>query len=164
MEYTLSRYEKHLNENGSLKEIFITVKLRIDANEVWEQGYWLTPAELDLIALDESNLTPIIEATAVKAEESYNRYINEPEVVEPVIIPFNVNDFLFGLMGAFTPLLNYADILIFYPMIADFARAENFEGMNMFLHVLIDSSVMTEEQFNILNGVLLQQNIDLNNL
>ena len=98
MEYTLSRYEKHLNENGSLKEIFITVKLRIDANEVWEQGYWLTPAELDLIALDESNLTPIIEATAVKAEESYNRYINEPEVVEPVIIPFNVNDFLFGLL------------------------------------------------------------------
>ena len=77
---------------------------------------------------------------------------------------FQVNDFLFGLMGAFTPLMDYSNILIFYPMIADFARAENFEGMNMFLHGLIDGSVMTEEQFNLINGVLLQQNIDLNNL
>ena len=165
MEHTLSRFEKILNENGSLKEVFITVKLRIDANEVWEQGYWLTPAELDLIALDESNLTPVIDAVAIKAEESYNNYINEPPIEEPVIeVPFNVNDFLFGLMVAFTPLMDYANILIFYPMVGDFARAENFEGMNMFLRGLIQNGIMSQEQFDTLNGVLLQQNIDLNNL
>jgi len=67
-------------------------------------------------------------------------------------------------MIAFTPLTDYADILIFYPMVGDFARAENFEGMNMFLRGLIQGGIMTQEQFDTLNGVLLQQNIDLNNL
>jgi len=165
MEHTLSRFEKILNENGSLKEVFITVKLRIDANEVWEQGYWLNPAELDLIMLNEENLIPIIDKVTIMAEESYNKYINEPPVEEPVEpILFDVNIFLFGLMEAFSPLTDYSDILVFYPMVGDFARAENFAGMNMFLQGLIQASIMTQEQFNKLNSVLLQQNIDLNNL
>jgi len=165
MEHTLSRFEKILNENGSLKEVFITVKLRIDANEVWEQGYWLNPAELDLVMLNEENLTPIIDKVAIMAEESYNKHINEPPVEESIKpISFNVNDFLFGLMGAFTPLTDYSDILVFYPMVGDFARAENFAGMNMFLQGLIQASILTQEQFDKLNNILLQQNIDLNNL
>jgi len=163
MEHTLSRYEKILNENGSLKEVFITVKLRIDANKVWEQGYWLNPAELDLIALDESNLASIIEKVTIMGEESYNRYINEPLVPEPVVeVPFNVNNFLFGLMEAFTPLTDYSDILVFYPMIADFSRANNFIGMNTFLQGLIKDFMMTEIQFDLINSVLQQQGIDLN--
>jgi len=165
MEYTLSRYEKILNENGSLKEVFITVKLRIDANQVWEQGYWVNPAELDLIMLNEENLTPIIDKVAIMTQESYNKYINEPPVEEPVEpILFDVNIFLFGLMEAFSPLTDYSDILVFYPMVGDFARAENFAGMNMFLQGLIQASILTQEQFDKLNGVLQQQGIDLNNL
>jgi len=78
MNYTLSRLEKILNENGSLKEIFITIKLRINANKTWEYGYWLIPVELDLVISNEQNLIPIIDAVAVKAEQIYNEYINQP--------------------------------------------------------------------------------------
>lgn len=85
------------------------------------------------------------------------------EIIDP-IENFNVNDFLFGLMGEFTPLMDYSNILIFYPMIADFARAKNFEGMKYFLQQLMAGSIMTQEQFDKLNSVLLQQNIDLTNL
>ena len=77
---------------------------------------------------------------------------------------FDVDQFLLGLMGAFTPLIDYSNILVFYPMVADFARAENFEGMNMFLQGLLENEIMTIEQFNLINSVLLQQGIDLNNL
>ena len=77
---------------------------------------------------------------------------------------FDVDQFLLGLMEAFTPLVDYSNILPFYPMVADFARAKNFVGMNMFLQGLIQDGIMTQEQFDKLNNVLLQQNIDLNNL
>ena len=80
------------------------------------------------------------------------------------IIPFNIDNFLFSLMEAFTPLTDYTDILIFYPMIADFARANNFEGMNVFVQGLMSYSIMTQDQFNTLNSVLQIQGIDLNNL
>jgi len=100
----------------------------------------------------------------VEQKNILDNIINNSPSNPPEKVIFNINDFLFGLMGAFTPLLNYSDILVFYPMIADFARAENFEGMNTFLRGLIQCSVMTEEQFNLINSVLLQQNIDLNNL
>lgn len=90
------------------------------------------------------------------------------EVIPPIlpdpIENFNVDQFLLGLMGAFTPLTDYANILVFYPMVGDFARAENFVGMNMFLQGLMQASIMTQEQFNTLNEVLKQQGIDLNNL
>jgi hypothetical protein len=77
---------------------------------------------------------------------------------------FNVNDFLLGLMGVFTPLIDYTNILVFYPMVADFARVYNFEGMKLFLQGLIENGFMTQEQFDKLNDVLQQQGIDLNNL
>ena len=80
------------------------------------------------------------------------------------IISFNVDNFLFGLMEAFTPLTDYANILVFYPMIADFARAKNFEGMKIFVQGLMSYSIMTQNQFNNLNNVLQLQGIDLNNL
>lgn len=94
--------------------------------------------------------------------QTVNQILNE-EIINS-IENFNVDQFLLGLMGAFTPLIDYANILVFYPMVADFARAKNFIGMNMFLQGLISNSIMTIDQFNTLNGVLQQQNIDLNNL
>jgi len=167
MEYTLNRFEKILNEDNTIKEIFISVKLFEGENKVfvWEQGYWLTEVEKNTIIIDEQNLTSIIDKVAIMAEESYNNYINEPPIEEPIEpILFDVNIFLFGLMEAFTPLTDYIDILIFYPMVGDFARAENFEGMNIFLQGLISNYIMTQEQFDKVNGVLQQQGIDLNNL
>lgn len=90
-----------------------------------------------------------------------NGIINSPPIS---LIFFNVNSFLLGLMQAFTPLTDYSNILVFYPMIADFARANNFQGINQFLQGLIAARIMTQDQFNKLNSVLLLQNIDLNNL
>jgi hypothetical protein len=108
-------------------------------------------------------LNGIIELdTQINTSEEFTQYgldINEYKMQD-----FSVNDFLLGLMEAFTPLADYANISVFYPMIADFARANNFVGMNMFLQGLIENGIMTQEQFNKLNGVLQQQNIDLNNL
>jgi hypothetical protein len=108
-------------------------------------------------------LNGIIELdTQINTSEEFTQYgldINEYKKQD-----FSVNNFLLGLMGAFTPLTDYANILVFYPMIADFARAYNFEGMDIFLQGLISYSIMTIEQYNTLNSVLQQQGIDLNNL
>lgn len=163
MEHTISRLEKILNENGSIKEVFITVKLRLNANDTWEYGYWLTPAEIDSIVIDENNINEIVDRVAIIAEEAYNNSLNIVPDPTP-ILPFNVDNFLFSLMEAFTPLTDYMDILIFYPMIADFARANNFIGMNVFVQGLMSYSIMTQDQFNTLNTVLQLQGIDLNNL
>ena len=80
------------------------------------------------------------------------------------VIIFNSDTFLFGLMGVFTPITSYTDILPFYAMIADFARAYNFVGMNAFLQGLISAFLITQNEFTLLNNVLKQQGIDLTNL
>ena len=81
-----------------------------------------------------------------------------------IVTAFDINIFLTSLLVTFVPITDYTNILVFYPMVADFARAKNFVGMNMFLQGLISNSIMTQKQFNTLNSVLQQQGIDLTNL
>lgn len=71
MTHFLSRLEKTFNENGSIKEIFLSVKLRISETETWEYGYWMNPAELDLMTLDEQAVDAIVEKVAVLALAAY---------------------------------------------------------------------------------------------
>ena len=79
MEYTLTRYEKILNEDSSVKEIFIATKLQL-TDGIWEQGYWLTPIEVASVVADEANLTAISDRVAVLGEAAYNRYLAQPVV------------------------------------------------------------------------------------
>jgi len=86
MEYTLSRYEKILNEDNSIKEIFISVKLFEGENKVfvWEQGYWLTSEEKNTIILDEQNLISITAKVAVLGEDALIAYRLAPPIEEPI--------------------------------------------------------------------------------
>jgi len=85
MTYNRSRFEKILNEDGSVKEIFIAV--RIDAAEgQWEQGYWLTDAERDAVVADESALVPIVDKVAIQGETALHNYRMQP-APEPFVPP-----------------------------------------------------------------------------
>ena len=162
MEHTISRYEKILNENGSIKEIFITVKLRIDANDTWEQGYWLTPAEVDSIVIDENNLTEIVDKVAIIAEESYNNSLNI--VPEPEPIPeFSVEMFLYRLAEEFDVLqrMNLAGVA---PSFTSELQFQNFEGIKEILDYLLSTSEITQETVDKITSLFLEQNVDLNNL
>ena len=79
MEYYRSRYEKVLNGDNSVKEIFIAVKL-IKNGDVWEEGYWLTVVERDAVLTDESALTAIVDKVAVMGETSLDNWKTNPTV------------------------------------------------------------------------------------
>ena len=83
MNHAKARFEKILNEDSSVKEIFLSVKLFEDGQEThcWEQGYWLTDSEKDAVVADEAALDAIVEAVAVKGEAAYAYYLANPPVV-----------------------------------------------------------------------------------
>jgi len=91
MEHTLSRFEKILNEDNTIKEIFISVKLYEGDNEfVWEQGYWLTEEERNLVISNEENLISIANKVAIIGENALIAYRLEPVIEieipeEPII-------------------------------------------------------------------------------
>ena len=89
MEYTLNRFEKILNEDNSIKEIFISVKLfeGEDKTFVWEQGYWLTSEEKNTIIIDEQNLTSIMDKVAVLGENALIAYRLAPPIEEIIEEP-----------------------------------------------------------------------------
>ena len=153
MTYRIMKFDQTKDIKGN-DQIFLEVEIT-DNLELYLYAEWLLPDDVALI------LTDVANATTIAAQVAARGVLSKQNIAP---ISFDIDTFLLGLMTAFTPLMDYANILIFYPMIADFARAGNFIGMNMFLQGLLSNSVMTIEQFNILNGVLLQQNIDLNNL
>jgi hypothetical protein len=78
MDYARSRYEKKLNPDGTVKEIFIAVKIN-SGGDVWEQGYWLTEAEKNAVVANESALTAIVDAVAVKGENALIKYRMTPK-------------------------------------------------------------------------------------
>jgi len=73
VEYTRSRYERILNEDNSVKEIFIAVRFTKDGDE-WEQGYWLTVEEKDAVVADEDALDAICDKAALIGEEALANY------------------------------------------------------------------------------------------
>jgi len=88
MEHALNRFEKILNEDNTIKEIFISVKLfEEDGEFVWEQGYWLTIEEIGTIIYDEQNLTSIIDKIAIIGEDALiTCRLTPPEeiIIEPI--------------------------------------------------------------------------------
>lgn len=80
MEYLISRFEKILNEDTTVKEIFIAVKLTKDA-DIWEQGYWLTEDEKNLVVVDEQNLGAIVDKVALIGEAALDAYKIAPPVI-----------------------------------------------------------------------------------
>ena len=73
MEYNRSRFEKILDENSNVKEMFIAVRLTKD-NDVWEQGYWLTSIERDAVLADEAALNLIVDKVALEGEVALANY------------------------------------------------------------------------------------------
>ena len=160
MENTISRLEKILNENGSIKEVFITVKLRFNANDTWEYGYWLTPAEVDSIVINENNINEIVDRVAIIAEEAYNNSLNI--VPEPEPIPeFSVEMFLYRLAEEFDVLqrMNLAGVA---PSFTSELQFQNFEGIKEILDYLLSTSEITKETVDKITSLFLEQNIDLN--
>ena len=87
MEWELNRYEKILNEDNSIKEIFISVRLFEDKVLVWEQGYWLTSTEIDLVINDEQSLNSIINRVGLLGEDALIGYRLEPPIEESIEEP-----------------------------------------------------------------------------
>lgn len=79
MEYSISRFEKILNEDTSVKEIFISVRLTKNT-DTWEQGYWLTEEEKNLVVIDEMNLGAIVDRVASIGEAALNTYKALPPI------------------------------------------------------------------------------------
>ena len=83
MEYFRTRFEKITNEDNSVKEIFIAVKL-FDNGDVWEQGYWLSDIEVTAVVADEEAALPaIIDRVALMGKAALDRYKSsvEPEIL-----------------------------------------------------------------------------------
>ena len=79
MEYFRSRFEKILNEDNSVKEMFIAVRINKDS-DTWEQGYWLTEEERNLVIISEQNLASIVDKVAAIGEIALANYKAEPIV------------------------------------------------------------------------------------
>ena len=90
MEVSLSRLEKHLNDDNTIKEIFISVNI-IDDGHSWSQGYWLTPTEVEL-GVDGDNLNLIMDKVALKAKENLYRFLSQPVEIYNDIVPRRLRD------------------------------------------------------------------------
>jgi hypothetical protein len=83
MTHSLNRLEKTYNEDNSIKEIFLSVKLFSDSNEfVWEQGYWLNKDEINMVMGNEQSVSTIVVMVASIGEEAYWIFIANAPIEE----------------------------------------------------------------------------------
>ena len=99
MNYELTRYEKIRDHDGNITEIFIAIAVDND-KEIYNFGYWLTPAEVSAILADGSAINDIVNKAAAAGKVAQQNHIATrplPPIVEDVssivIDPSNVNGY-----------------------------------------------------------------------